>query len=62
VTKFLAAMLSQPGVKWLLSSQHFSVDGTLIEAWASLKSFKPKDPPESGDDPMGGGRGANPGG
>jgi transposase len=34
----------------LLSDEHFTVDGTLIEAWASLKSFKPKDgPPSSGD-------------
>ena len=41
--KFLAAVLAQPGVKRLISSEHFSVDGTLIEAWASLKSFKPKD-------------------
>jgi transposase len=57
-TKFLAAVLSQPRVKRLLSSQHFSVDGTLIEAWASIKSFKPKDPPEGGDDPSGGGRDA----
>ena len=40
--KFLAAVLSQPRVKRLLSSEHFSVDGTLIEAWASMKSFKPK--------------------
>ncbi len=35
----------------LLSSEHFSVDGTLVRAWASLKSFVPKDgppPPESG--------------
>jgi transposase len=56
-TKFLAAALSQPRVKRLLSSQHFSVDGTLIEAWASLKSFKPKDhPSDGGDDPSGGGR------
>jgi hypothetical protein len=55
--KFLAAVLSQPRVKRLLSSQHFSVDGTLIEAWASLKSFKPKDhPSEGGDDPSAGGR------
>src|SRR5437773_546225 len=35
--KFLAAILTQPQVKRLLSSQHFSVDGTMIEAWASLK-------------------------
>ncbi|MBM3358567.1 MAG: IS5 family transposase [Betaproteobacteria bacterium] len=34
----------------LLSDEHFTVDGTLIEAWASLKSFRPKDgPPSSGD-------------
>ena len=34
----------------LLSDEHFTVDGTLIEAWASLKSFRPKDapPPEGG--------------
>ncbi len=41
--KFLAAVLAQPRVKRLISSDHFSVDGTLIEAWASMKSFKPKD-------------------
>ena len=41
--KFLAAMLAQPKVNKLLSSDHFSVDGTLIEAWASMKSVKPKD-------------------
>src|SRR5215211_2627727 len=41
--KFLLAVLAQPRVKRLLSSEHFSVDGTLIEAWASMKSFKPKD-------------------
>ena len=40
--KFLAAVLAQPRVKRLLSNDHFSVDGTLIEAWASMKSFKPK--------------------
>jgi hypothetical protein len=41
--QFLAAVLSQDKVKALLSSEHFSVDGTLLEAWASLKSFRPKD-------------------
>lgn len=41
--KFLAAILAQPRVKKLLSSEHFSVDGTLIEAWASIKSFRRKD-------------------
>jgi transposase len=55
--KFLAAVLAQPGVKRLLSSEHLSVDGTLIEAWASMKSFKPKDPPEGGT-PSEGGRNA----
>ena len=47
--KFLSAVLAEPRVKRLLSSDHFSVDGTLVEAWASMKSFKPKDPPNSGD-------------
>jgi transposase len=50
--KFLAALLSHEKVKGLLSSDHFSVDGTLLEAWASLKSFRPKDgsgpPPGAG--------------
>jgi transposase len=41
--KFLAAVVSQPKVKRLLSSDHFSVDGTLLEAWASIKSFRRKD-------------------
>ena len=50
--KFLAAVLAQPRVNRLLSSDHFSVDGTLIEAWASMKSVRPKDgsdnPPAEG--------------
>src|SRR5438270_1851439 len=50
--KFLSAVLAQPGVRRLLSSEHFSVDGTLIEAWASMKSFKPKDPPTAVVHPM----------
>lgn len=54
--KFLAAVLAQPRVKRLVSSDHFSVDGTLIEAWASTKSFRRKD---GGDnDPEGPGRNA----
>jgi transposase len=40
--KFMAAVLTQPRVKRLLSTDHFSVDGTLVEAWASMKSLKPK--------------------
>ena len=41
--KFLAAVLRHPKVKRFLSDEHFSVDGTLIDAWASLKSFRAKD-------------------
>src|SRR5204862_4259225 len=41
--KFMAAVLNHGSVKALLSDEHFSVDGTLIEAWASMKSFRPKD-------------------
>ena len=52
--KLLSAVLSQARVKRLLSSDHFSVDGTLIEAWASMKSFKLKDGTD--DLPGGGGR------
>jgi len=48
--QFLAAILSQPRVKTLLSDEHFSVDGTLIEAWASMKSFRPKNGPQGGQD------------
>src|SRR6202521_695439 len=47
-TKFMTRLLNHPQVKPLLSDEHFSVDGTLIEAWASQKSFRPKD--GSGDD------------
>ena len=41
--RFLAEVLADSKVRRLLSTDHFSVDGTLIEAWASLKSFRPKD-------------------
>src|SRR5437868_5508015 len=47
-TKFMVRLLNHPQVKPLLSDEHFSVDGTLIEAWASQKSFRPKD--GSGDE------------
>ena len=40
--QFFQAVLGQPEVRALLSDEHFSVDGTLIEAWASMKSFQPK--------------------
>ena len=44
--KFLAAVVAQARRRELLSDDHFSVDGTLIDAWASMKSFRPKE----GDD------------
>jgi transposase len=47
--RFLAAIVEQARKDRLLSSEHFSVDGTLIEAWASMKSFRPKDGPPPGD-------------
>jgi transposase len=47
--RFMAALLRHPKVEPLLSDEHFSVDGTLIEAWAGHKSFKPKDG-SGGDD------------
>ena len=47
--KFMAKLLEQPKVKPLLSDEHFSVDGTLIEAWASHKSFKPNDADKDDD-------------
>ncbi len=43
VAQFMSKLLNHPQVKPLLSDEHFSVDGTLIEAWASQKSFRPKD-------------------
>ena len=38
---FLSSLLGLPEVKGLLSADHFSVDGTLLKAWASMKSFRP---------------------
>ena len=50
--KFFAHVLAQARIANLLSDEHFSVDGTLIEAWASHKSFQRKDRPASPpDDP-----------
>jgi transposase len=50
--EFMAAVLMLPEVERLLSQEHFSVDGTLIQAWASMKSFRRKDgtdePPRPG--------------
>ncbi len=47
--KFQAAELAHPKIKRRLSTEHFSADGALIETWASMTSFRPKDDP--GDRP-----------
>ena len=51
--EFLAQVVAQAGKKGLTSDEHFTVDGTLLEAWASVKSFQRKDGknPASPDDP-----------
>jgi transposase len=51
--RFLAELLALPEVRRLLSAEHFSVDGTLLQAWASQKSFRRKD---GEDEPPGPGR------
>jgi transposase len=43
--RFFAAVVAQAKLRRYISSEHFSVDGTLLEAWASHKSFQPKDKP-----------------
>jgi transposase len=49
---FLSSLIGLPEVKALMSAEHFSVDGTLLKAWASMKSFRPRDgsgePPQPG--------------
>lgn len=54
--ELLAGVVNHPDVRRQLSRDHFSVDGTLIDAWASMKSFKPKD--DAGGDDDGPGRNA----
>src|SRR6266446_6086860 len=51
--EFFAGVVAQAGALHLLSDEHFTVDGTLVEAWASLKSFRRKDagPTAPPDDP-----------
>ena len=51
--RFFDAITTQARAAGLLSDEHFTVDGTQLEAWASLKSFRPRDttPPEPPDDP-----------
>ncbi len=54
--QFFDAVLAEAGRHGLLSDEHFTVDGTLLESWASIKSFRPKDerdvpPPNGGRNP-----------
>jgi transposase len=50
--EFLAQVVEQARAAGLISDEHFTVDGSLLEAWASLKSFQPKDKPDAPpDDP-----------
>lgn len=53
--RFFAAVVAQAKLRRYVSSEHFAVDGTLLEAWASHKSFKPKEPPKDAP-PSAGGR------
>ena len=46
--EFLSSLLGLPEVKGLLSAEHFSVDGTMLKAWASMKSFRPKGASDEG--------------
>ena len=48
--RFFAAVVRQAKLRRYVSSEHFTVDGTLLEAWASHKSFKPNATPSSDDD------------
>ena len=52
--EFLLEIVAQARQQRLLSEEHFCVDGTLLEAWASLKSFRPED--DDSPPPAGGGR------
>lgn len=55
---FFASIRDQAAKKKLISDEHFTVDGTLLEAWASMKSFQPKDSDKN--DPSDTGSGKNP--
>lgn len=52
--RFFAAVVRQAQLRRYVSSEHFSVDGTLLQAWASHKSFKPKDGSGEGQPPTAG--------
>src|SRR5262245_29627672 len=51
--EFFAAVVRQAKLRRYISSEHFAVDGTLLNAWASHKSFKPKDRPPDEEPPAG---------
>ena len=59
--EFLSSLIGLAEVKKLMSAEHFSVDGTMVKAWASMKSFRPKGASGEGqgtgpDDPLQAGR------
>jgi transposase len=58
VEAFFAEVMTLADKADLLSKEHFSVDGTLIQAWASHKSFKPREGSDDDQDPGGSGRNA----
>ena len=60
VRQFFVVVRDEAKRRRLLSADHFTVDGTLLEAWASLKSFKAKDQPDGKDEPPTSGGGRNP--
>lgn len=57
--ELFGAVVAQARAQRLMSEEHFSVDGTLIEAWASMKSFRPKDESEDDNEPPSGGSKSN---
>lgn len=59
--KIMEAILAHREVAPLLSDDHFSVDGTLVKAWASMKSFQPKAAAPKADGPGNGPDAGNPG-
>jgi transposase len=67
--EFFLTIVAQARAVGLMSDEHFTVDGTLIEAWASLKSFRKKDekpgdrpPPDDSGNPAAGGSSVSPSG
>lgn len=52
--RFFAASVRQARLRGYVSDEHFTADGSLLEAWASVKSFKPRDTPDNNGDGDGG--------